>query len=105
VYGEDQYSLSHDPSLLGRPTGFRVPMRDVSLSAVLVTRCGDMRTMPGLAAAPAASASHHFAKGNVVGLFKWQDQASFVNLSSGPYRRRAVGMGARRPCVPSRARR
>ena len=28
-----------------------------------------------------------------------QDQASFVNLSSGPYRRRAVGMGARRPCV------
>jgi formate--tetrahydrofolate ligase len=26
-----QYSLSHDPSLLGRPTGFRVPVRDVTL--------------------------------------------------------------------------
>ena len=28
-----QYSLSHDPTLLGRPTGFRVPVRDVTLAA------------------------------------------------------------------------
>ena len=28
-----QYSLSHDPNLKGRPTGFRVPVRDVRLSA------------------------------------------------------------------------
>ncbi len=44
-------SMSHDPSLLGRPTGFRVPIREVRLAAgagFIYPLAGDMRTMPGL---------------------------------------------------------
>ena len=50
-----QYSLSHDASKLGRPTGFRVPVRGVTLSAgagFITAICGDMRLMPGLNKAP-----------------------------------------------------
>ena len=46
-----QYWLSHDPTLLGRPTGFRVPIREVRLSAgagFVTPLAGEMRTMPGL---------------------------------------------------------
>jgi formate--tetrahydrofolate ligase len=67
-----QYSLSHDPSLLGRPTGFRVPVRDVSLSAgagFVTPLLGDMRTMPGLNSRPAGERIDIDADGNVVGLF------------------------------------
>ena len=67
-----QYSLSHDPSLLGRPTGFRVPVRDVSLSAgagFVTPLCGDMRTMPGLPSRPGGERIDIDADGNVVGLF------------------------------------
>jgi formate--tetrahydrofolate ligase len=67
-----QYSLSHDPSLLGRPTGFRVPVRDVSLSAgagFVTPLLGDMRTMPGLNRRPAGERIDIDADGNVVGLF------------------------------------
>jgi formate--tetrahydrofolate ligase len=67
-----QYSLSHDPSLLGRPTGFRVPVRDVTLSAgagFVTALCGDMRTMPGLNSRPGGERIDLDADGNVVGLF------------------------------------
>ncbi|HEX5997374.1 MAG TPA: formate--tetrahydrofolate ligase [Jiangellales bacterium] len=67
-----QYSLSHDPSLLGRPTGFRVPVRDVSLSAgagFVTALCGDMRTMPGLNSHPGGERIDIDVEGNVVGLF------------------------------------
>ncbi len=67
-----QYSLSHDPALLGRPTGFRVPVRDVSLSAgagFVTPLCGDMRTMPGLNSRPAGERIDIDTDGNVMGLF------------------------------------
>ena len=67
-----QYSLSHDPSLLGRPTGFRVPVRDVLLSAgagFVTPLCGDMRTMPGLNSRPGGERIDIDGQGNVVGLF------------------------------------
>ncbi len=44
-------SLSHDPLLKGRPTGFTVPIRDIRPSVgagFLYPLCGEMRTMPGL---------------------------------------------------------
>lgn len=48
-------SLSHDPSLKGVPTGFRVPIRDVRASVgagFLYPLLGSMRTMPGLPTRP-----------------------------------------------------
>ena len=65
-------SLSHDPKLLNRPTGFRVPIRDIrtySGAEMLVCLCGDMLQMPGLNASPAAFNIDVDADGNVVGLF------------------------------------
>ena len=50
-------SLSHDPELLNAPTGFTVPVRAVRAytgAGWLVALCGDMQTMPGLSATPAA---------------------------------------------------
>jgi len=52
-----QYSLSDDPALLGRPTGFTVTIRDLKLSAgagFVVAYAGDIMTMPGLPKVPAA---------------------------------------------------
>ena len=48
-------SLSHDPTLKGRPTGWRLPIRDIRASVgagFLYPLCGDMRTMPGLPKTP-----------------------------------------------------
>ncbi|MBM3187472.1 MAG: formate--tetrahydrofolate ligase [Chloroflexi bacterium] len=48
-------SLSHDPTLKGAPKGFRIPVRDIRLSAgagFLYPLCGDMRTMPSLPSRP-----------------------------------------------------
>jgi formate--tetrahydrofolate ligase len=67
-----QYSLSHDPTLLGRPTGFRVPIRDVRLSAgagFVTPLLGEMRTMPGLPSRPGGENIDIDAEGNIVGLF------------------------------------
>ncbi|HXG40916.1 MAG TPA: formate--tetrahydrofolate ligase [Candidatus Limnocylindrales bacterium] len=67
-----QYSLSHDPTLRGRPTGFRVPVRDVRLSAgagFVTPLLGEMRTMPGLPSRPGGEQIDIDAEGNVVGLF------------------------------------
>ena len=65
-------SLSHDPSLKGRPTGFRVPIREVHLSAgagFITPLLGEMRTMPGLPSHPAGESIDIDADGNIVGLF------------------------------------
>jgi formate--tetrahydrofolate ligase len=67
-----QYSLSHDPALKGRPTGFRVPIRDVRLSAgagFVTPLLGEMRTMPGLPSKPGGENIDVDAEGNIVGLF------------------------------------
>ena len=65
-------SLTHDPALKGRPTGWRLPIRDIRASVgagFLYPLCGDMRTMPGLPRTPAGDAIDIDADGNVVGLF------------------------------------
>jgi formate--tetrahydrofolate ligase len=65
-------SLSHDPALKGRPTGWRLPIRDIRASVgagFLYPLCGDMRTMPGLPKVPAGDSIDIDADGNVVGLF------------------------------------
>ena len=65
-------SLSHDPGLKGRPTGFRVPIREVRLSAgagFVTPLLGEMRTMPGLPSHPAGESIDIDADGNIVGLF------------------------------------
>jgi formyltetrahydrofolate synthetase len=49
-------SLSHDPSLKGVPTGFRIPVSDIRASVgagFLYPLLGEMRTMPGLSTRPA----------------------------------------------------
>lgn len=65
-------SLSHDPHLKGRPTGFVLPVRDVNLSVgagFIYPLCGTMRTMPGLPSVPAGEHMDIDENGNVVGLF------------------------------------
>jgi formate--tetrahydrofolate ligase len=65
-------SLSHDPSLKGRPSGFRVPIREVRLSAgagFVTPLLGEMRTMPGLPSHPAGENIDIDPDGNIVGLF------------------------------------
>ena len=51
-----QYSLSHDPQLLGRPAGFTLPIRELRILAgagFLTAVCGGMQLMPGLPTRPA----------------------------------------------------
>ena len=67
-----QYSLSHDATLKGRPSGFILPIRDVRLSAgagFITPLCGEMRTMPGLPSKPGGENIDIDAEGNIVGLF------------------------------------
>jgi formate--tetrahydrofolate ligase len=64
-------SLSHDPKLKGRPTGFTLPVRDVRLSAgagFVYPLCGDMLTMPGLPSDPAGAHIDIDEQGQAVGL-------------------------------------
>ena len=64
-------SLSHDPGLKGEPKGWRLPIRDVRLSAgagFLYPLCGDMRTMPGLPRRPVFMDIDLTDDGQVVGL-------------------------------------
>ncbi|MCD4814579.1 formate--tetrahydrofolate ligase [bacterium] len=65
-------SLSHDPKLKGRPSGFRIPVRDIQASVgagFLYPLLGDMRTMPGLPSVPAGNQIDITSEGKVVGLF------------------------------------
>jgi len=66
-----QLSLSHDPSLKGAPTSWRLPVREVRASVgagFVYPICGDMRTMPGLASNSAAERIDIDANGEIVGL-------------------------------------
>jgi len=65
-------SLSSDPKLLGAPTGWRMPVREVRASVgagFVYPICGDMRTMPGLGKNPAAHRIDVEPDGTIVGLF------------------------------------
>jgi formate--tetrahydrofolate ligase len=67
-----QYSFSDDPTKLGRPTGFRLTIRDVYASAgagFVVALAGDIMTMPGLSKTPAAEAIRVLPDGTIEGLF------------------------------------
>ncbi|HEV8355958.1 MAG TPA: formate--tetrahydrofolate ligase [Gemmatimonadales bacterium] len=67
-----QYSFSDDPGRLGRPTGFRITIRDVYASAgagFVVALAGDIMTMPGLSGTPAAEAIRVHPDGRIEGLF------------------------------------
>ena len=51
-----QYSLSHDPKLLGRPKGWRMPVKDVLIyrgAGLVVPVAGEIKLMPGTSASPA----------------------------------------------------
>jgi formate--tetrahydrofolate ligase len=69
---KSQYSLSDDPSLLGRPTNFDVTVKEVKISngagfAVVLT--GDVMTMPGLPKVPSAEKIDIDENGIITGLF------------------------------------
>jgi len=67
-----QYSLSTDPSLMGRPRNFVVPLKDVEVrtgAGFALVLTGDIMTMPGLPVIPAAEAIDVDADGNITGLF------------------------------------
>lgn len=69
---KNQYSLSDDPSLLGRPTGFTMNIRDVYVSAgagFVVVLTGTVMTMPGLPKQPAAFNVDVNKDGIITGLF------------------------------------
>lgn len=67
-----QYSLSDDPTKLGKPEGFTITIRDVKLSSgagFAVAYAGDIMTMPGLPKVPAADSIDVDDMGNISGLF------------------------------------
>jgi len=67
-----QYSLSDDPTLLARPKGFRITVRDIKVSngaGFIVALTGDIMTMPGLPKVPAANNIDILEDGEIVGLF------------------------------------
>ena len=67
-----QYSLSDNPELLGRPSGFEINVREVYVSAgagFVVAITGSIMTMPGLSKAPAAYNIDVNEDGQIVGLF------------------------------------
>jgi len=67
-----QYSLSDNPELLGRPSGFEINVREIKLSVgagFIVALTGEVMTMPGLPRVPAANNLDIFEDGTIVGLF------------------------------------
>lgn len=67
-----QYSLSDDPTLLGRPSGFTVMVREAKVSAgagFVVAITGEIMTMPGLPKQPAACNMDISSDGTITGLF------------------------------------
>jgi len=67
-----QYSFSDDATLLGAPTGFKITVREVKVSAgakFIVALTGDVMTMPGLPKVPAANRMDVLEDGTIVGLF------------------------------------
>ncbi|HAQ40328.1 MAG TPA: formate--tetrahydrofolate ligase [Clostridiales bacterium] len=69
---KNQYSLTDDPKMLGRPTGFKITIRDITISAgagFLVALTGDIMKMPGLPKVPAAENIDVDVDGKIKGLF------------------------------------
>lgn len=69
---KNQYSLTDDPKKLGRPTGFKVTVRDITPSigaGFLVALTGDIMKMPGLPKVPSAEMIDVDADGKIKGLF------------------------------------
>ena len=67
-----QYSFSDNPKLLGAPEGFKITIREISVSAgagFLVALAGDIMTMPGLPKVPAAENIDIDEDGKISGLF------------------------------------
>lgn len=67
-----QYSLTDDQTKLGRPTGFKITVRNIKVSAgagFLVALTGEIMTMPGLPKAPAAEKIDVDSTGKIAGLF------------------------------------
>ena len=67
-----QYSLSDNPALLGRPSGFRITVRELRASCgagFVVALTGNVLTMPGLPKTPAAMGMDITADGVITGLF------------------------------------
>ena len=65
------YSLSDNPLLLGRPTGFKITVRDIKFSAgagFLVPMTGKITTMPGLPPHPQSEYMDIDKNGNIIGL-------------------------------------
>ena len=72
IIAKTQYSLSDDPNLIGRPTGFTVEVRDVELrggAGFIVAIAGKILLMPGLGVHPAAEKIDLTDDGQIVGLF------------------------------------
>ena len=67
-----QYSLSDDPTKLGRPRGFKITVKELRISAgagFIVALTGDILTMPGLPKKPAAENMDIDVNGRITGLF------------------------------------
>ncbi len=67
-----QYSLSDNPNLLGRPTGFEINVGEVRLSSgagFIVVLTGDVMTMPGLPKKPSAEVIDLLEDESITGLF------------------------------------
>lgn len=67
-----QYSLADNPSLLGRPEGFDITVKEVRVSngaGFIVVLTGNIMTMPGLPKVPAANRMDILKDGEIVGLF------------------------------------
>ena len=67
-----QYSLSDDATLLGRPSGFKITVRNIRFSAgagFLVAMTGKITTMPGLPATPMSDFIDVDDRGNIKGLY------------------------------------
>ena len=67
-----QYSLTDDPSVLGRPSGFKITIRDITISAgagFIVALTGEIMKMPGLPKVPSAEKIDVDVEGKIKGLF------------------------------------
>lgn len=67
-----QYSLSDDATKIGRPTGFRITVKELRVSAgagFIVALTGNILTMPGLPKHPAAENMDIDVNGKITGLF------------------------------------
>ncbi len=71
IIAKTQFSLTDDKMVVGRPTSFKINVRDIELrtgSGFIVVIAGDMMLMPGLAKVPNAEKIDIFADGTIVGL-------------------------------------